>query len=1027
MAEPPSASSQEDPEVMPRQLRSPTPEEAQSELVEPALIGPSQAGPVAHSPSPSQQSPRPPRSGTPITNDNFTATPSTPNRDASAIADLNYDDDEDFFPSHDEILSRPVIKEVPLTPLTDNRSDGNKIEKASPGSQEEADDLDDDRYIYEKPESDDENTFEGDAETLFVPDSKKRKGQGKSTGPRARTAREYHARKNAKTPNEKKRGCTWKRNQLIKLREKMTASTEDKKQEKTSSRKFKGAFNPSVFLNSKSTRKASRKASRGFGTKSGITTNKKQGYLEIFLARYPHLDLHRCKTDWSDLSKKSASFGYDRMQKHGDMWLLKGMETSIYNHQMMGSAWMIQRECSAEGPYGGIVADDMGSGKTVTTITTIVGNPQDPGKPVKTTLVIVPPGLRAQWWDELVTHAPEVSKMSMVYDSKNIDKSGEKLRMCEVVITSYNEVIKSLPQPDVGTIQEWTDQKLDVEQMTFKWTQENMDGAELLHQVPWYRIVIDEAHNIKNPETRLFKAAYFLDGEHRWVLSGTPIMNRYEEFHSLFRFIKDPLTESMTTAAFRTQFCNPKDKISCQSLGLALSDIIIRRSINDTIMDEPIVKLPQLFKEIRQVKRYLPERLLYTMMRKCLRQLCNRSFRADDERKKLTTPLPQLTLKKQLIAHPDLVGRKIMVVLGIAGMKELRNQLNEIKLVRKSKRLAKVLQNRLDTWIEAKERDDYRDKDPDDAICFLCGEPDEDLHVLKKCEHILCENCLSLDQNIVVKEKGDTVQEFRLCPHCEEPYKNSDKKHLLPEVKLSTSKAKKSVRKGKDAREFRPALSPNQAWPLAWLKSFDREKSGAMLPSAKLRGTLEQVETWLEEAPSDKIIVFTQFKLFAIQVGIMLEKKKHKFVYYTGDMSTKDRDAAIRKMKFDSTVKVMIAGLKCGGIGLNFQFANRGIITDIWWNNCIDDQALCRFYRMGQGKPSYLVRIVVTKTVDSKIINLQEDKREAIGDIMQDKTMETDKFLDEVLDFSEDEPDDDSDTSDEEDGHTYNSADEDGF
>ena len=44
-------------------------------------------------------------------------------------------------------------------------------------------------------------------------------------------------------------------------------------------------------------------------------------------------------------------------------------------------------------------------------------------------------------------------------------------------------------------------------------------------------------------------------------------------------------------------------------------------------------------------------------------------------------------------------------------------------------------------------------------------------------------------------------------------------------------------------------------------------------------------------------------------------------------MPAKDRDAAIRLMKFDPTVKIMIAGLKCGGIGLNFQFANRGIIT----------------------------------------------------------------------------------------------------
>ena len=78
----------------------------------------------------------------------------------------------------------------------------------------------------------------------------------------------------------------------------------------------------------------------------------------------------------------------------------------------------------------------------------------------------------------------------MIYDSSNLDNSGERMSMCEVVITSYHEVIKSLPQPDANTIQEWINQKLDVDEMTFVWTEKNLENAGLLHEVPWYRVSV---------------------------------------------------------------------------------------------------------------------------------------------------------------------------------------------------------------------------------------------------------------------------------------------------------------------------------------------------------------------------------------------------------------------------------------------------------------------------------------------------------------------------------------------------------
>jgi len=110
---------------------------------------------------------------------------------------------------------------------------------------------------------------------------------------------------------------------------------------------------------------------------------------------------------------------------------------------------------------------------------------------------------------------------------------------------------------------------------------------------------------------------------------------------------------------------------------------------------------------------------------------------------------------------------------------------------------------------------------------------------------------------------------------------------------------------------------------------------------------INQIRTWLREARKDKVIVFTQFRHFQVMIGGVLEKLGIKFVYFSGDMITKQRENAIEEMKIGDKVQLMVAGLKCGGLGLNLNFANRIIIVDPWWISCIDNQAFGRIYRIG--------------------------------------------------------------------------------
>lgn len=79
-----------------------------------------------------------------------------------------------------------------------------------------------------------------------------------------------------------------------------------------------------------------------------------------------------------------------------------------------------------------------------------------------------------------------------------------------------------------------------------------------------------------------------------------------------------------------------------------------------------------------------------------------------------------------------------------------------------------------------------------------------------------------------------------------------------------------------------------------------------------------------------------------------------------------------------------IAGLKCGGQGLNLTCANRVIITDLWWNMAAEQQAFSRVYRNHQKKETYLFRIMADKSIDQRIKYIQEKKLEEIKNIFGD-------------------------------------------
>ncbi|KAL7910770.1 SNF2 family N-terminal domain-containing protein [Trichoderma velutinum] len=204
------------------------------------------------------------------------------------------------------------------------------------------------------------------------------------------------------------------------------------------------------------------------------------------------------------------------------------LKVKLLPHQVEGVNWMRGRELGpvkkGTVPKGGLLADDMGLGKTLQSISLILLN-QKPKKDQegwkksfqkvdKTTLVVAPLALIRQWEAEINEKVVKQHGLKvLVHHGPQRTKQAEDLKLYDVVITTYQILVSEhgKSSDDVQT------------------------GCFGLH---WWRVILDEAHTIKNRNAKATKACCALRSEYRWCLSGTPMQNNLEELQSLIKFLR---------------------------------------------------------------------------------------------------------------------------------------------------------------------------------------------------------------------------------------------------------------------------------------------------------------------------------------------------------------------------------------------------------------------------------------------------------------------------------------------------------
>jgi SNF2 family DNA or RNA helicase len=94
------------------------------------------------------------------------------------------------------------------------------------------------------------------------------------------------------------------------------------------------------------------------------------------------------------------------------------------------------------------------------------------------------------------------------------------------------------------------------------------------------------------------------------------------------------------------------------------------------------------------------------------------------------------------------------------------------------------------------------------------------------------------------------------------------------------------------------------------------------------------------------------------------------------DGTTRDRGAVVDRFQSDDGPPVMLLSLRAGGIGLNLTAADHVFLLDPWWNPAVEDQAADRAHRIGQVRPVLVHRLVAQDSVEERMLELQEKKRD---------------------------------------------------
>ncbi len=154
-------------------------------------------------------------------------------------------------------------------------------------------------------------------------------------------------------------------------------------------------------------------------------------------------------------------------------------------------------------------------------------------------------------------------------------------------------------------------------------------------------------------------------------------------------------------------------------------------------------------------------------------------------------------------------------------------------------------------------------------------------------------------------------------------------------------------------------------------------------------GKMLALQELLEESLGEghKVLLFSQFTSVLKNISKMLDKSEIKHMYLDGSTKSESRMGLVKEFN-EGDSRIFLISLKAGGTGLNLTGADIVIHFDPWWNPAVEDQATDRAHRIGQEKTVEVIKLLAQGTIEEKIFNLQQKKKEIIKSVMDEEMNE---------------------------------------
>ncbi|PWN26650.1 hypothetical protein BDZ90DRAFT_241850 [Jaminaea rosea] len=317
------------------------------------------------------------------------------------------------------------------------------------------------------------------------------------------------------------------------------------------------------------------------------------------------------------------------------------MSVPLMRHQTQGYKWMREREA---GKYkGGILADDMGLGKTIQALALISESDEDREEVElrgHATLIVAPVAVLRQWESEAKTKT-DCGLRVFIHHGSSKATSASIFKKHDIVLTSFPTAASEYS------------------------TVASSDGDRRfspLFKARWLRIILDEAHNIKNHTTKQALACFELArrSHSRWCLTGTPLQNNAMEMFSLIHFLGIPPFDDY--AHFKEKIADPlkssnQNRVNwgMKRLCVVLQSILLRRTKDTKLDGKPLLTLPDRVVEVvSEPFDNEAERAFYKSWE-------DQARRNLDREKNHIGKLLLLLRMRQATSHPSLVTKSINV------------------------------------------------------------------------------------------------------------------------------------------------------------------------------------------------------------------------------------------------------------------------------------------------------------------------------------------------------------------------------